>query len=147
MLHESGVVHVRGTPATGKTTLAQLLAGWLAKRQLTVLYMGDWQADANARTLLVKKCHEAGYKGIQELDFLSAVNNNLVFIIDEAQVTYENSHLWYSIIKSRIGSILGAPFLPFQFLWQSDYRLTRVSSQNYTAYPQLSSQSFIYQFS
>lgn len=113
MLHESGAVHVRGTPATGKTTLAQLIAVWLTTRHFTVLYMDDWQVDANARTLLVKRCHEAGYKRVQEWNFLSPVNDNLVFIIDEAQATYENSHLWYAIIKSRIGQSMGPRFCLF----------------------------------
>ncbi len=48
MMKEYGVVHVRGTPATGKTTLSKLLATWLASTGNRVVYIDNCKANNDA---------------------------------------------------------------------------------------------------
>jgi len=42
LLAEKGVVHVRGTPSSGKTTLALLLKGYYTKRKEAVVFVNGW---------------------------------------------------------------------------------------------------------
>lgn len=116
MMREYGVVHARATPATGKTTLSKLLATWLASTGNRVVYIDNWEVDNDAQAFLVEKCHRLGFYEVGEMIFLSS-DNCSTFIIDEAQSTYDNSHLWYAVIKYRIGT--WSPILLVQFLRES----------------------------
>lgn len=74
---------------------------------------------------LVQQCHQLGHK-IQEAEFLNEANDDLIFILDEAQVTYSDSFFWYSVIKERLAAFgLQRPtVLPIYIVWQSKYWLS-----------------------
>lgn len=61
----------------------------------------------------MENCHNHGHTHVQETNFFSEQNDDLVFIVDEAQVTYADSQLWYSVIKYRLGFISGPRFCLF----------------------------------
>ncbi|GAD95379.1 hypothetical protein TSTA_121560 [Paecilomyces variotii No. 5] len=113
MINCHGVVHVRGTPASGKTTLARHLAQRL-KNTHRVVFIESWGITPLSTTAyLVSRAHGAGYLDVTEDEFFGHRHNNLVFIIDEAQVTYVDSLLWYTAIKTRIGIVSGPGFCLF----------------------------------
>lgn len=109
LLDENRVMHVRGTPASGKTTLAVLLHNYLEKTQ-NVIFIEKWDHDKSAREFLVKKCHDFGHTEVRVSNVLT---RDIVFIVDEAQQTYDCSDLWYTVIKSQSGQLTGARFCLF----------------------------------
>jgi tRNA uridine 5-carbamoylmethylation protein Kti12 len=88
LLHESRFVHIRGTPASGKTTLCNLLAhkirnnkphaqilkmvGWDEKKAVQA---GDWNIYLQQRT------------GLYAEELMSAAGD-IYLLVDEAQTTY-----------------------------------------------------------
>jgi hypothetical protein len=48
----------------------------------------------SAKWYLAEMCREQGYSKLLERDLLAL---DIAFIIDEAQQTYVDSHLWYSV--------------------------------------------------
>lgn len=106
MLEHYAIVHVRGTPATGKTRLARLLQDRLETNR-RVVFMGLGWPPATGRRhpteILADESHRTGFTNVGARDLLTKKNNDLVFIIDEAQTTYRESHLWFSVIKDRMG--------------------------------------------
>lgn len=113
MIGYYGVVHVRGTPASGKTTLANLLAQRL-KNTHRVVFIENWGISPLSSTdYLVSRAHRAGYLDVTKDDFFGRRHDNLIFIIDEAQVTYVDTLLWYTAIKTRIGLFSGPSFCLF----------------------------------
>lgn len=60
--------------------------------------------------------------------FFSGQNNDINFIIDEAQVTYDDFHLWYTVIKSPLGLWSGPRFCLF-----SSYGSPTTGSPDYLA--------------
>ncbi|OJJ82731.1 uncharacterized protein ASPGLDRAFT_48833 [Aspergillus glaucus CBS 516.65] len=53
--------------------------------------------------ILADESHRTGFTNVGARDLLTKKNNDLVFIIDEAQTTYGESHLWFSVIKDWMG--------------------------------------------
>ena len=105
------VVHVRGTPATGKTTLAYLLRQYYQKGGNPVVFFSRPSRPSNVSlaSYLAEKCEKEGYFGIQ-LDFFS--KDNIIFIIDEAQTAYLDGDLW-EFIKSKRDQRTGPKFCIF----------------------------------
>lgn len=102
LLDEYKVIHVRGAPASGKTTLAKLLERYLRGRR-RVVYIPSWKTDnLSATRFLEQENHKSGYTHDRNL-LLSGGTDDIVFIIDDVQKTYSGSGLWYSVIKSRVG--------------------------------------------
>lgn len=96
LIEEHAVIHIRGTPASGKSTMAKFLfrhysCHYLSKQQPIVVFVANWKdwVENNMDTVgfLVRQCHKLGHK-IQRTEFLDEVNENLIFILDGAQVTY-----------------------------------------------------------
>lgn len=71
LLDEHAVIHVRGTPASGKTTLATLLHNYLREAR-RVVFIHRWKFDVSARQFLVEKCHQLGHKQVREQNSLVA---------------------------------------------------------------------------
>lgn len=100
-LDEKRVVHVRGTPSSGKTVLANLLWHHYLERGERVVFTDHWPSDAlDARMHIASLCRKAGYHEIQPHNLANA---NLVFIFDEAQQSYgaSGSGLWSGFIKQQ----------------------------------------------
>jgi hypothetical protein len=110
ILTEKGVVHVRGTPSSGKTTLAHLLEEYYAKREEAVIFLGGWYNVSNPTAYLISQCEASGYDRIETRQFLHA---NVVFLLDEAQQSYHDWDLWNGIIKTQSGRVAGPKFCLF----------------------------------
>ena len=104
LLDKKRVVHVRGTPCSGKTTLAMLLWDYYRERGERVVFLNGWHNVRNPRIHLVDECNAYGYYGVEPHTLTKA---NVVFIFDEAQQSYDNGDLWSGIIKTQSGSHAG----------------------------------------
>lgn len=73
LIAEHAVIHVRGTPASGKSTMAKLLfRHYPRNRQPKIVFIADWKDwlrnDKETVGFLVRQCHLLGYK-VQRADF------------------------------------------------------------------------------
>lgn len=113
LLEECRVVHIRGTPSSGKTILAGLLARYYGDRKEPVVYLDHWKKSeqtGNPREELARHCHAAGYYHVTCDNLLS---QNLTFILDEAQSSYHDASLWLGPIKTMSGVSSGPRFCLF----------------------------------
>ena len=122
ILDEERVVHVRGTPSSGKTTLAILLWKYYRERRERVVFLDGWHNVGNPRTHLVNECKACGYYGIEPPTLTDA---NVVFVFDEAQQSYNDSRLWTGIIKTQSGSHGGPRICLFSSYGSPDTGLTQ----------------------
>lgn len=104
ILEEKRVIHVRGTPCSGKTTLAKLLWKYYRKRGERVVFLHDWHNISNSTIYLVDECKARGYYGVEPHTLTDA---NVVFILDEAQQSYKSRDFWSEIIKTQSGAHAG----------------------------------------
>lgn len=104
ILDEDSVVHVRGTPSSGKTTLARLLYDYYEDRGEPVVSIDGWHNIADPATHLANLCAIAGYDEVKPSNLLSM---DLVFLFDEAQQSYQDLKLWLGIIKTQSCSTSG----------------------------------------
>ena len=109
-MDEERVVHVRGTPCSGKTVLAHLLWEHYEKRREPVVFLDGWCNVGDTRAHLIDRCEAKGYFGIRPFNLIQA---NVVFILDEAQQSYYDQTLWISLIKTQSGMIGGSKFCLF----------------------------------
>ena len=85
---------VRGTPGTGKTSLAELLECYITKQEPTthVIWMHGWPYDdVKAR---------GRWKRYFEIEKGWIENQKSVFIFDEAQLSYVDGEFWNNFFKS-----------------------------------------------
>ena len=104
MLDDERVIHVRGTPSSGKTTLAHLLLNYYGRRGSPVVFINGWDNISDPIGHLISQCEVHGYSGIDRHN-LSC--KDVTFIFDEAQQSYRNSNLWLGIIKTQSGGYGG----------------------------------------
>jgi hypothetical protein len=104
LLEKKRVVHVRGTPSSGKTTLAVLLWRYYYQREEPVLFLNGWHKISDPRAHLVNRYREIGLSGIEPH---TITNANFVLILDEAQQSYNDKDLWTGIIKTQSGHRAG----------------------------------------
>ncbi|EYE94524.1 crinkler effector domain-containing protein [Aspergillus ruber CBS 135680] len=100
ILDEVNIVHVRGTPASGKTCLSELLRDYYLKEGRKVSLIKKWETlhyknPWSSLIELVEKWNE----GLEDLSWV--LTSNTVVLVDEAQVTYNDTALWNTIIKER----------------------------------------------
>ncbi|KAL4928198.1 uncharacterized protein BDV17DRAFT_282179 [Aspergillus undulatus] len=86
LLDDKRILHIRGTPSSGKSTLAGLLVRFYKQRNEPV-----------------QRCAVNGFRHA-ELGFWEL---NFIFIIDEAQSSYNDSSFWLGVIKTRHGCSTG----------------------------------------
>ncbi|KKA16201.1 hypothetical protein T310_10216 [Rasamsonia emersonii CBS 393.64] len=100
ILDDERVAHVRGTPASGKTTLAYLLHEHYRQQNIPSVIISDWpQGNDHVHTdVLIRRAQDAGYTFVTA-DTLR--NADIVYIIDEGQMSYHDSGLWLGFIKSQ----------------------------------------------
>jgi hypothetical protein len=111
ILDEVNIVHVRGTPASGKTCLSELLRDYYLKEGRKVSLIKKWETlhyknPWNSLIELVEKWNEgitnSSTTSLQsEQDLSWVLTSNTVVLVDEAQVTYNDTALWNTIIKER----------------------------------------------
>ncbi|KAF8246934.1 hypothetical protein K440DRAFT_601858 [Wilcoxina mikolae CBS 423.85] len=107
MLDQSNVVHVRGTPASGKTTLAQLLHSYYLERDIPAVFIPCWPvpgsipaSPSSYLNILVQECHIAGYTDINQSTLR---DTDIVLILDEGQMSYGDQGLWLGFVKTQNG--------------------------------------------
>lgn len=108
LLDDQWLVHVRGTPSTGKTTLAYLLRKHYKKQKTPVVLFSrpSRKPNVSLASYLADQCEKEGYCGIQLSTF------DMVFTIDEAQTAYFDSDLW-EFIKAKRDQRTGPRFCIF----------------------------------
>ncbi|KAH0558586.1 hypothetical protein GP486_004759 [Trichoglossum hirsutum] len=98
-IQQVGVVHIRGTPASGKTILSLLLREYVEKEvsNLPVL-LTSWNRVAHLPTnTAYDELLSEAFKIYQKKDWRSL---RALIIIDEAQMTYAYGSLWADLIKN-----------------------------------------------
>lgn len=115
--------------------MAKLLCRYYASEQkqriVFVADWGDWLKN-NKKTIdfLVDMCHLQGHKDVRKGNFLNEDNDNLIFILDEGQLTYDDPYFWYSILKERLAMREGPRFCIF-----SSYGSPTMGSPDYPISP------------
>lgn len=92
------MIHIRGTPSSGKTTLALLLLDHYKYRNEPVVLIDGWHNVSDPTTHLVEQSILSGYTGMTTSNLR---NLDIVFLFDEAQQSYQDSRLWLGIIKAQ----------------------------------------------
>lgn len=98
IIDEKRVVHVRGTPSSGKTTLVHLLYQHYEDRGDAVVLIDGWHNIPDPTIYLVNRCITSGYHGVTPSNLLSL---EVVFLFDESQQSYQDLRLWLGIIKAQ----------------------------------------------
>lgn len=98
LLEACRVIHVRGTPSSGKTTLALLLLRYYKDRDEPAVLIEGWHNISDPTTHLIEQSIRSGYNGVTPWNLLDL---DIVFLIDEAQQSYQDSKLWLGIIKTQ----------------------------------------------
>ncbi|ODM16145.1 hypothetical protein SI65_08579 [Aspergillus cristatus] len=112
ILDEVNIVHVRGTPASGKTCLSELLRDYYRKEGRKVSLIKEWEKldhknPWDSLVKLVEKWNEETQdaptttSSQSEQDISWVLTSNTVILVDEAQMTYNDSGLWNTIFKER----------------------------------------------
>lgn len=104
ILEAKRVVHVRGTPSSGKTTLVHLLYQYYKGRGQAVVLIDGWHNIPDPTIHLVNRCIISGY---DEATTSNLLNLDLVFLFDESQQSYQDLTLWLGIIKTQSCRING----------------------------------------
>ncbi|KAI9037477.1 uncharacterized protein KD926_000271 [Aspergillus affinis] len=105
------IIHVRGTPASGKTVLAMLLCDALKKRGRPVHLLDGWERPLQSFATSPSDPWGA-FRNMLLQEFPDvAISYNLgkesVLIVDEAQMSYGDMIFWNKIIKERMDDGLG----------------------------------------
>ncbi|EYE91008.1 ATP-binding protein [Aspergillus ruber CBS 135680] len=117
ILDDMNIVHVRGTPASGKTRLSELLRDYYRKEGRKAFLIKKWEElDSEdpwgSFIELVKKRNKelenvsttgftvASLQSEHDLSWI--LTSNTVIIVDEAQTTYSDDTLWNTIFKERL---------------------------------------------
>ncbi|PLN74690.1 hypothetical protein BDW42DRAFT_181882 [Aspergillus taichungensis] len=111
LLREKSVVHVRGTPASGKTVLASLLHGALEKQGRLAYYLNGWET--NLKDLMKFSSdpwvafHTFLLQEFPSFTISSTPGKASVLIVDEAQMSYGDMIFWNRIIKEHMDGSAG----------------------------------------
>ncbi|KAL4937462.1 hypothetical protein BDV06DRAFT_215887 [Aspergillus oleicola] len=105
-LDDQDVIHVRGTPASGKTMLSELLRDYYLENNRKVFLLEYW------KPLDICHGHDAWtefslrlqhrYPGYHSTEYFASKN---VILVDEAQGSYADIGFWNTVIKDRRSSL------------------------------------------
>jgi len=116
-LDDVNIVHVRGTPASGKTHLSELLRDYYRKEGRMVFLIKKWEEldseDPWGSLIELVKKKNKELEGVSttsftvtssqsEHDLSWVLTSNTVILVDEAQATYNDDALWNTIFKERL---------------------------------------------
>lgn len=107
------VVHVRGTPASGKSTLADLLNRHYHSQNVPSLIILGWpkpNEKPDYTSILVGEANNWGYRFVTRNNLK---DSTIVFILDEAQMSYHDLKLWMGMIEMQIDRHWGVRFCLF----------------------------------
>lgn len=96
LIEEERVIHVRGTPSSGKSTMAKLLHHYYTTKGEKVAFVDEWSTKVRPEDILTAKCRSKGHW--RELNGHDC-GNDLIIILDEAEKTYEDTWFWCGLIK------------------------------------------------
>jgi hypothetical protein len=120
LVQQTRVVHVRGTPASGKSVLAHLLQNHVEKTCPSLwVYLITWNpAYLSSKKLDIGSTHDDLFncvtgQSVQLRDWHNV--QNTLLLIDEAQLSYEYSALWNDFMKL----ICGIQWGPWVVLFSS----------------------------
>ncbi|KAI9371775.1 hypothetical protein BJX61DRAFT_510218 [Aspergillus egyptiacus] len=107
LIDSQKVVHVRGTPASGKTTLARLLQKYYKAKKRNSIFIDTWReldeypsaGDDPYLQAWSKLDRMLRTRFDPNMDYLAP---GTILIIDEAQKSYSDIIFWNSIIKPRL---------------------------------------------
>ncbi|KAL4784280.1 hypothetical protein BJX76DRAFT_347964 [Aspergillus varians] len=106
LIDRENVVHVRGTPASGKTTLARLLQQYYNDQKRVVYFICNWKKLEDYPTEDEDEPWEKLTQIIRSRFKLTGRIRNLppgtIIIVDEAQKIYSDTEFWNLVIKERI---------------------------------------------
>ncbi|BCR88447.1 ATP-binding protein [Aspergillus chevalieri] len=112
ILDDMNIVHVRGTPASGKTRLSELLRDYYRKEGRRAFLIKRWEGlnfknPWGSLVELVEKWNDEAQEAPtttsqSEQDLSWVLTSNTVIIVDEAQATYSDDTLWNTIFKERL---------------------------------------------
>jgi hypothetical protein len=108
IVDSQAIIHVCGTPASGKSILSLLLRDYFRWQGRTVFWLGAWDqklqdfGDEDPWVNFARSIRY-NYPMLDKEQNIFADNN--VIILDEAQDTYRDSALWNIIIKDIVGHI------------------------------------------
>ncbi|OJD14254.1 hypothetical protein AJ78_05383 [Emergomyces pasteurianus Ep9510] len=106
------VIHVRGTPSSGKSTLAYLLHHYYKSKGKKSILQWAWSGKDPAIVACVKLYNDTFNTSITTSDFYHDTNDT-VYIIDEAQTSYTDFEFWFGILKTQSGRGQGPKFCLF----------------------------------
>lgn len=99
------VVHVRGTPACDKTTLAGLLESYYKTLGDTVIMVPPWEKLCKPVRPIQRLIEIGKGQGCRLSHTLHEWN--VVIIFDEAQISSHDKQLWLNAIKTQSGNSEG----------------------------------------
>ncbi|KAL4788605.1 hypothetical protein BJX76DRAFT_1427 [Aspergillus varians] len=96
------VIHIRGTPASGKTVLSELLRDYYLENHRNVFLLEIWKSlesfPGNDPWTQFALLLRQRYPGYSLKDFLAP---KTIILVDEAQASYTDYSFWNTIIKER----------------------------------------------
>ncbi|KAL4737754.1 hypothetical protein BDV11DRAFT_216432 [Aspergillus similis] len=106
LVDRENVVHVRGTPASGKTTLARLLQQYYKDQKRIIYFISNWKSLEDYTTECEHEPWQKLSRVIRSRFKLTGSARNLssgtIIIVDEAQKTYLDTEFWNLLIKQRV---------------------------------------------
>ena len=112
-IERSGVILVRGTPCSGKSTLGYLVAKYareMLKEPYDTVYIPIWRPknQETAEDFLRNACTE---ELVKKQTAREPAQWRVFFIIDEAQTSYSDTDLWGTHLKACSNNVTPAKFL------------------------------------
>lgn len=97
---------MRGTPASGKTTLARLLQQYYNNQKRVVYFISNWQKLGDYLTegedKPWQKLTQIIHSRFKPTSSARNLSPGTIIIVDEAQKTYMDTEFWNLVIKDRI---------------------------------------------
>lgn len=105
MVDDEKIIHVRGTPASGKSVLSLLLRDHFRRNGRRVFLLGTWKqclddVDGSGHWTRLAKVLGSKYQNVA--DFFA---DKTVIILDEAQGTYRDTTFWDYVVKDIRGGV------------------------------------------
>lgn len=113
ILEARRVVHVRGTPSSGKNILVHLLYQYYKGRGEAVVFIDGWHNISDPTTHLVNRCIISEYN---EATTSNLLNLELVSLFDESRQSYQDLTFWLGIIKTQSCRINGPRICLFHLM-------------------------------